>query len=138
MVDGHENEWESANWGMREHLQEETDVWDRGGVQESMGVSLAVTHSTGDMELAEAASWQEPWPTGKHQSLTLLMILYYGCRQEYSNPLRQMQTPTAKQWMEFRDSYGRIGGRITAPKGIRTPQEGQQNQLSWTLGPLRD
>jgi hypothetical protein len=32
-----------------------------------------------------------------------------------------MQTPTVKQWMELEDSYGRIGGRITAPKGIVTP-----------------
>jgi hypothetical protein len=35
--------------------------------------------------------------------------------------LRQMQTPTAKQWNELGDSYGRIGGRIVDPKGIETP-----------------
>jgi hypothetical protein len=29
-----------------------------------------------------------------------------------------MQTPTAKQWMELGDSYGRIGGRFASPKGI--------------------
>jgi hypothetical protein len=29
-----------------------------------------------------------------------------------------MQRPTAKQWMELRDSYGRIRRRIVAPKGI--------------------
>jgi len=32
----------------------------------------------------------------------------------------QMQTLTAKQWMELGDSYGRIGGRMAGPKGIRT------------------
>jgi hypothetical protein len=38
--------------------------------------------------------------------------------------------------MELGDSYGRIGGRIDykALKGIGTPQENQQNQLTWTLG----
>ena len=51
--------------------------------------------------------------------------------------IRQMQTSTTKQWMELGDSYRRIGGRIAAPKGIRTPQEDQQNQLTWTLGALR-
>jgi hypothetical protein len=29
-----------------------------------------------------------------------------------------MQRPTAKKWIEFGDSYGRIGGRIAAPKEI--------------------
>jgi hypothetical protein len=43
---------------------------------------------------------------------------------------RQMQTPTAKHWMELGDSYRRIGGRITAPKRIGTPQEDQQSQLT--------
>ena len=51
-----ENKLQKKNWGMREHLQEETDVWDRGGVQESMGVSLAVTHSIGAMEPEKATS----------------------------------------------------------------------------------
>jgi hypothetical protein len=40
--------------------------------------------------------------------------------------------------MELEDSYGRIGGRIATPKGIGTPQEDQQNQLTWTLGAFRD
>jgi hypothetical protein len=39
--------------------------------------------------------------------------------------------------MELEDSYGRIRGRIEALKGIGTPQEDQQNQLTWTLGPFR-
>ena len=44
-----------------------------------------------------------------------------------------MQTPTAKQWMELGNFYGRIGGRIAAPKGIGTPQEDQQSQLTLWL-----
>jgi hypothetical protein len=28
-----------------------------------------------------------------------------------------MQIPTAKQWTELGDSYGRIGGRIAGPEG---------------------
>ena len=44
--------------------------------------------------------------------------------------IRQMQTSTTKQWMELGDSYRRIGGRIAAPKGIRTPQEDHQHQLT--------
>ena len=34
----------------------EMDTWDKGGAQESMGVTLAVTHSIGDMEPEEATS----------------------------------------------------------------------------------
>ena len=57
-LDGHENEWKSATdrsgrWG---HLQDETETWDKGGTQESMGVTLAVTHYIGDMEPQEATS----------------------------------------------------------------------------------
>jgi hypothetical protein len=74
------------------------------------------------------------------------MILCYACRQKpvvlWETPpsiwFRQMQTPTAKQWMELGDSYGRIWGRIEAPKGIGTTQEDQQSQLIWTHGVLRD
>jgi hypothetical protein len=66
------------------------------------------------------------WPNG-HKSLTLLMILCFACRQEHvilweaspSSWLRQIQTPTAKQWMELGDSYGLVGGRIAGPKGDR-------------------
>jgi hypothetical protein len=38
--------------------------------------------------------------------------------------------------MELEDWYRRIGGRIAAPKQIRTPQEDQQIQLTRTLGAL--
>ena len=41
--------------GDRRHLQEETETWDRGSTQESMGVSL-VTHNIADIEPEEAAS----------------------------------------------------------------------------------
>ena len=34
--------------------------------------------------------------------------------------------------------YGRIGGRIVAPKEIGTLQEDQWSQLTWTLRALRD
>jgi hypothetical protein len=34
-----------------------------------------------------------------------------------SSWLRQTQTSTAKQWMELRNSYGRVGGRIAGPEG---------------------
>jgi hypothetical protein len=63
---------------------------------------------------------------GKHQTLTVLMILGYPCRQESSMAvlweappsswLREMQRPTAKQWMELGNSYRKIGGRIEGPK----------------------
>ena len=73
-------------------------------------------------------------PMGKHQSLTLLMILCCACRQEPSitvlweappsSWLKQMQRPTAKHWMEgLRDLEGK-----------RTSQADQQSQLTWTLG----
>jgi hypothetical protein len=40
--------------------------------------------------------------------------------------------------MEFGNSNGRIRGRKAAPKQIENSQEDQQNQLTWTLGALRD
>ena len=40
----------------RRRLQDKTESWDKGGTQESMGVTLAVTHSIGDMEPEEATS----------------------------------------------------------------------------------
>jgi hypothetical protein len=44
-------------WGEgREHLQDNTENWDRVGTQESMGVTWAVTHNIGDMEPEEATS----------------------------------------------------------------------------------
>ena len=40
--------------------------------------------------------------------------------------------------MELGNSYGRTGGRIAALKGIGTPQEDQQTQLTWTLASCTD
>lgn len=40
--------------GVGGHLQDETETWDKGGAQKLMGVTLAVTHYTGDMEPEEA------------------------------------------------------------------------------------
>ena len=40
----------------RGHFQEETETCNRGGTQESVGVSLAVIHSIRNMEPREAAS----------------------------------------------------------------------------------
>ena len=48
---------EICNWqglGVGAHLQNETETWGMGGAQESMGVTLAVTHYIGDMESEEA------------------------------------------------------------------------------------
>ena len=46
---------EVRSWGGGQ-LQDETETWDKGGAQESMGVTLAVTHCTGDTEPEEATS----------------------------------------------------------------------------------
>ena len=35
---------------------DETETWDKGGTQDSVRVTLAVTHYTGDMEPEEATS----------------------------------------------------------------------------------
>ena len=40
-------------WEGRGHHQEETETWDKGGTQESMGVTLAVTHYIEDIEPEE-------------------------------------------------------------------------------------
>jgi hypothetical protein len=44
-------------WGG--HLQDETETWGKGCIQESMGLTLVVTHSTGDMEPEEATSYSQ-------------------------------------------------------------------------------
>ena len=38
------------------HLQEEIETWDKGGAQESMGMTLAMSHYNGNMEPEEATS----------------------------------------------------------------------------------
>jgi hypothetical protein len=41
-----------------------------------------------------------------------------------------MQRPIVKQWLELENVYGRVEGRIVGFKGIGTPPEDQQNQLT--------
>jgi hypothetical protein len=81
---------------------------------------------------------------GKYQSLALLMILL--CLQagawlpyERLHPAAdsdRYKIPTAKQWMELGDSYGRIGRRIAGPNGIRN-STGRPTKSTRTLGALR-
>ena len=37
---GHENEWEYATDGGEEHLQDETETWDKEDTQDSTGLTL--------------------------------------------------------------------------------------------------
>ena len=55
--EGQENEWKSAterSGEVGEHLDNVTETCNRGGAQESMGTTLAVTHSIGNMEHEKA------------------------------------------------------------------------------------
>ena len=45
--------------GFEEHLKQVPDTWGRGGYQESVGVTLAVTHSIKNMEPEEATSYSQ-------------------------------------------------------------------------------
>jgi hypothetical protein len=66
---------------------------------------------------------------GKHQSLSLIMIPCYACRQESKRLSSEMlhlatnseecRNPQPKQWMELGDSYGKIGGETVGPKWDR-------------------
>lgn len=64
--DKHENEWKSATgrWEGRGHLQDKTETWDKGGTQESMRVTLAMTHSIGDMGPEKTTSYNQEEPHG--------------------------------------------------------------------------
>jgi hypothetical protein len=42
-------------WGG--YLQDKTETWNQGGTQESIGVTLAVTHYIGDTEPEEATPY---------------------------------------------------------------------------------
>ena len=56
LADGYENEWKSATGRDAEvgrHLQDVTETWGKGGAQESMGVTLAATHSIGNKEIGD-------------------------------------------------------------------------------------
>lgn len=41
------------------YLQDKTENWNKGGVQQLMGLSSAMTHRTGDMECQEATSYSQ-------------------------------------------------------------------------------
>jgi hypothetical protein len=45
--------------------------------------------------------------------------MLYSERLHPATDSDKLQTATAKQWMELGNFYGRIGGRISAPKGDR-------------------
>lgn len=60
--EGQESEWESAAGRDGGHLQDMPETWDGQDSQESMGVTLAKTPSSGDMqpEIATSCSQAEP------------------------------------------------------------------------------
>jgi hypothetical protein len=45
--------------GRWRHLQDPSKTWDKVGTQESVSVTLAVTHSIGDMEPEENTSYSQ-------------------------------------------------------------------------------
>ena len=59
-------------------------------------------------------------------------LAWLSSERFHSAWLRQMQIPTDNHWAEVKNSYGRVGGRLKALKGIETLREDQQNQLTWT------
>jgi hypothetical protein len=84
---------------------------------------------------------------GKHQSLTLLIIFCYAYRQEHNCPLRdstQQLTETVADThnQTLNGGQGLLwkswGERLKALKGIGTPQDDQQRQLTRPLGATRD
>lgn len=71
--------------------------------------------------------------------LKSLFMIIFALKFSYRSSIQQLsqtETPIANQWMELGDSYGRIGGRSAAPKGLGTPQEDQPSRLTSTLGAL--
>jgi hypothetical protein len=71
----------------------------------------------------------DPW-TGKHQSLTLLLLLCCICRQEPCMAIfweallatdRQMQILTAKHWTEVGEPYGTVRGRTEGAERDSNP-----------------
>jgi hypothetical protein len=64
-ITDHKNDWKSATDGSDKvyvcgcvwvHLQDQIETWDKGGSQNSIRVTLAVTHYIGDMEPEKATS----------------------------------------------------------------------------------
>jgi hypothetical protein len=94
--------------------------------------------------------WNRDWGNDQaitgpsmYQSLTLLMILCYACRQEPSMAvfwkappctwLRWMQRPRAKHQVKLGDLYGRVGRKIEVPKGDRL-STGRPTESTGPLG----
>jgi len=76
---------------------------------------------------------------GKNQSLTLLMILCYACKQDPSILSFERLTETDRDpQSNIRWSLGtlvdELGERLRDLEGIGTPHEDQQIQLIWVLG----
>ena len=64
-----------------------TETWDKVGTQESMGLTLAVIHSTGDMEPEEATScsqagtqWSDRDTNLPTKLLTQIYPIYKKCK----------------------------------------------------------
>ena len=50
----------AAGWGGKwGHFRDMLETWDGGGFQEPIGVTLAETHSSGDLEREEAVSCRQ-------------------------------------------------------------------------------
>lgn len=86
---------------------------------------------------------------GWGESLTSNNPWYYLCysvwfqaKAQHNCPMRDtiqqlMETdanPTDTYWLEFEKSCGRIRERLMELNRMRTPQEYQKRQLTWTLG----
>ena len=60
----HENEWKYTTDGGQGHLQDKAETWDKGGTQESMGVSLAMIQALGIWNLKGHFLWSGRNPSG--------------------------------------------------------------------------
>jgi hypothetical protein len=61
-----------TGWGGGGHLQDETETWSKGFTQESMLVTLAVTHYIEDMEPEEVSSCNQteiPLQLSRHKPI---------------------------------------------------------------------
>jgi hypothetical protein len=89
----------------------------------------------------------EAYPMSKHQSLRLLIILWDACRLEPSitvlwealpsSRLVRCRYPQLNSGWRLGTLMEELGEGWKGLKGMRTPQEDQPCQLTWTLGALR-
>jgi hypothetical protein len=88
-------------------------------------------------------------PMGKHQSLTLIMILCYTSRQESTHgcPLENLRPaadsvgcrdPEPNSGWSLRTLMEELGEGLWAQKEIGTPQEDQGSQRTWNPEALRN